>query len=91
MIGELGTADVAVDPDGVVTVRGARWRARTNRATPVQGGDTVRVVAVEGVVLEVEPEEGGAKDYRDRSGRAKRGDAGADEGTDAGAAPTATS
>ncbi len=73
MIGELGTADVPVDPDGVVTVRGARWRARTNRATPVQGGDTIRVVAVEGVVLEVEPEEGGAKDYRDRSRRAKRG------------------
>ena len=67
MIGELGTADVAVDPDGVVTVRGARWRARTNRATPVQSGATVRVVAIEGVVLEVEPEEGGAQDYRDRS------------------------
>ena len=66
MIGELGTADVAVDPDGVVTVRGARWRARTNRATPLERGATVRVVAVEGVVLEVEPEEGGAKDYRDR-------------------------
>ena len=66
MIGELGTADVPVDPDGVVTVRGARWRARTNRATPLERGATVRVVAVEGVVLEVEPEEGGAKDYRDR-------------------------
>ena len=69
MIGELGTADVAVDPDGVVTVRGARWRARTNRATPVEQGATVRVVAVEGIVLEVEPEEGGAKDYRDRGRR----------------------
>jgi hypothetical protein len=29
----------------------------------------VRVVAVEGVLLEVEPEAGGARDYRDRSGR----------------------
>jgi membrane-bound serine protease (ClpP class) len=72
MIGELGTADVAVDPDGVVTVRGARWRARTNRATPLARGATVRVVAVEGVVLEVEPEEGGAKDYRDRGRRASK-------------------
>jgi len=32
----------------------------------------VRVVAVEGLVLEVEPEEGGAKDYRDRA-RSRRG------------------
>ena len=29
----------------------------------------MRVVAVEGVLLEVEPEAGGARDYRDRSGR----------------------
>ena len=67
MIGELGTAEVPVDPDGVVTIRGARWRARTNRATPVGAGDAVRVIAVEGVVLEVEPESGGAVDYRDRA------------------------
>jgi hypothetical protein len=30
-------------------------------------GDPVRVVAIEGLVLEVEPEEGGARDYRERS------------------------
>ena len=36
MIGEDGTAEVAVDPDGVVLIRGARWRARTNRATPIR-------------------------------------------------------
>lgn len=67
MIGEMGTAEVAVDPDGVVRVRDALWRARTNRATPIDAGDRVRVVAVEGIVLEVEPEAGGARDYRDRS------------------------
>jgi membrane-bound serine protease (ClpP class) len=71
MVGELGTAEVPVDPDGVVLIRGARWRARTNRATPLAAGDSVRVVAVEGLVLEVEPPEGGARDYRDRSRRAK--------------------
>jgi membrane-bound serine protease (ClpP class) len=71
MVGELGTAEVPVDPDGVVLIRGARWRARTNRATPVAAGDSVRVVAVEGLVLEVEPPEGGARDYRDRSRRSK--------------------
>ena len=61
MIGEDGTAEVAVDPDGVVLIRGARWRARTNRATPIRAGDPVKVVAVEGLVLEVEPPEGGAR------------------------------
>lgn len=82
LVGELGQADVAVDPDGVVLIRGSRWRARTNRATPVPAGATVRVVAVEGLVLEVEPEEGGAKDYRDRA-RSRRGGADADPGDDA--------
>ena len=32
MIGELGEVVEAVDPDGVVSVGRARWRARTNRA-----------------------------------------------------------
>jgi membrane-bound serine protease (ClpP class) len=67
MVGEDGIAEVAVDPDGVVLIRGARWRARTNRATPIQAGDPVKVVSVEGLVLEVEPPEGGAQDYRERA------------------------
>ncbi len=67
MIGEMGTAEVPVSPDGVVLIDGARWRARTNRATPIAAGEAVRVVAVEGVVLEVEPEAGGARDYRERA------------------------
>lgn len=67
MIGEDGVAEVAVDPDGVVLIRGARWRARTNRATPIEAGQPVKVVSVEGLVLEVEPPEGGAEDYRDRA------------------------
>jgi membrane-bound serine protease (ClpP class) len=67
MVGEDGVAEVAVNPDGVVLIRGARWRARTNRATPIEAGDPVKVVSVEGLVLEVEPPEGGAQDYRDRA------------------------
>lgn len=67
MVGEDGIAEVAVDPDGVVLIRGARWRARTNRATPIKAGDQVKVVSVEGLVLEVEPPEGGAQDYRERA------------------------
>jgi membrane-bound serine protease (ClpP class) len=62
MIGELGAAVADVDPEGTVTIRGALWRARTNRATPIAEGEVVRVVAIDGLLLEVEPEEGGAKD-----------------------------
>jgi membrane-bound serine protease (ClpP class) len=53
----------------VVRVRGALWRARTNRATPIRTGEPVRVVAVDGTLLEVEPETGGARDYRERARR----------------------
>jgi len=66
MVGATGEAVDGVDPDGVVRISDALWKARTNRATPVSAGDPVRVVAVEGLVLEVEPEAGGARDYRKR-------------------------
>ncbi|HEX2849002.1 MAG TPA: NfeD family protein [Acidimicrobiales bacterium] len=62
MLGELGEAVSDVDPDGVVTVRGAPWRARTNRATPIRRGEAVRVAAIDGLLLEVEPLEGAARD-----------------------------
>jgi membrane-bound serine protease (ClpP class) len=65
MIGEQGTAVTAVAPDGLVLVRDAPWRARTNRATPIAEGDGVRVASIEGLVLEVEPLEGAARDYRE--------------------------
>ena len=66
MIGNEGTATTSIDPDGVALVSGARWRARTNRATPIKAGAALRVVAIDGVTLEVEPEEGAARDYRER-------------------------
>ncbi len=62
MIGSMGEARTAVDPEGTVALRGGLWRARTNRATPIGAGDSIRVVAIDGLLLEVEPEEGGAKD-----------------------------
>lgn len=65
MIGEEGTVIDDVDPDGVVQVGEGRWRARTNRATPVTAGETVRVAAIDGITLEVEPLEGAARDYRE--------------------------
>jgi membrane-bound serine protease (ClpP class) len=67
MIGEEGTARTAVDPDGTVVVRDAPWRARTNRATPIPAGARVRVAAIDRLVLEVEPVDGAARDYRERS------------------------
>jgi len=66
MVGEVGEVVEDVAPDGVIKIDGALWKARTNRATPVVAGDRVRVDAVEGLVLEVEPEEGAARDYRER-------------------------
>jgi len=79
MIGEEGEAVTKVSPDGVVQVRGALWRARTNRATPIDVDAGIRVVEVDGLLLEVEPLEGGAVDYREkRRAAADAGDAPAD-------------
>ncbi len=72
MLGRMGTAEVSIDPDGVALIDGARWRARTNRATPIGAGEPVRVIEVDGLVLEVEPEEGGAKDHREEYQEKKR-------------------
>jgi membrane-bound serine protease (ClpP class) len=71
MIGKEGTAIGVISPEGVAQVGDAKWRARTNRATPIAAGAELRVVAIDGVTLEVEPAEGGARDYRER--RAKAG------------------
>lgn len=62
MIGERGVAVGAINPEGTVRVRGALWRARTNRATPIPGGDPVRVAAIDGLLLEVEPLEAAGRD-----------------------------
>jgi membrane-bound serine protease (ClpP class) len=66
LIGEVGMAVSDISPDGAVQIGPARWKARTNRATPVKSGEMARVVAIDGIVLQVEPEEGGARDYRER-------------------------
>ncbi|MEQ1874842.1 MAG: NfeD family protein [Ilumatobacteraceae bacterium] len=66
MIGSSGLAVGAIDPEGVAQVGSSKWRARTNRATPLAAGAELRVVAIDGVTLEVEPMEGAARDYRER-------------------------
>jgi membrane-bound serine protease (ClpP class) len=65
MVGMMGEAVTEVKKDGVVMIDGAPWRAMVNRSTPIAAGDPVRVVAIEGLYLEIEPEEGGARDYRE--------------------------
>jgi membrane-bound serine protease (ClpP class) len=61
MVGEVGIAVGRVAPDGIVTVRDAPWRARTNRATPIEAAQAVRVVSIDGLLLEVEPLEGAGR------------------------------
>ncbi|MGH8998348.1 MAG: NfeD family protein [Acidimicrobiia bacterium] len=56
MIGELGEARTDLNPEGVVLVRGAPWRARTRRNRKLAAGAGVRIVAVDRLLLEVEPE-----------------------------------
>ncbi|MBI4883814.1 MAG: hypothetical protein HY826_07140 [Actinobacteria bacterium] len=66
MIGSVGIAVGAIDPEGVAQIGESKWRARTNRATPLAPAAELRVVAIDGVTLEVEPIEGAARDYRER-------------------------
>lgn len=56
MVGETAVARSAIDPDGKVFMRGTLWSARlTEGADPVGAGNRVRVEAVEGLTLVVEP------------------------------------
>jgi membrane-bound ClpP family serine protease len=55
LVGRSGVAETAFDPEGVVVLDGARWRARAHRAAGIRAGDPVEVVGVEGILLEVGP------------------------------------
>ncbi len=67
MIGHDGKAQTAISPKGTVLVNDVPWLAITNRATPIREGDAIKVTGIDHLTLEVEPLEGAAKDYRDRS------------------------
>jgi membrane-bound serine protease (ClpP class) len=54
LIGNTGVVKTALDPIGRIQVHGELWSARSR--TPVAVGQMVRVVAVDGLTLEVEPE-----------------------------------
>lgn len=83
MIGREGSAVDAIDPDGLVEIGSATWRARTNRATPIAAGEPIRVAAIDGVTLDVEPLEGAARDYREMRKKPSAGDEATAEGDEA--------
>ncbi len=58
LIGRNGTAETAFDPNGVVVVDEARWRATAHREAGIESGDSVEVISVDGIVLEVGPATG---------------------------------
>lgn len=53
MVGEVGEVRAALDPEGKVFVHGELWNARA--ASSIAAGQSVRVIAVDGMFLEVEP------------------------------------
>ena len=53
MVGEIGVVRKALPPDGKVFVHGELWNAVSR--TPIDEDAQVRVVAVTGLLLEVEP------------------------------------
>ena len=55
LVGQEGTAVTDFGPDGVVEVRGARWKATAHREAHLEPGYPVVVTGVDGPVLEVEP------------------------------------
>jgi membrane-bound serine protease (ClpP class) len=56
LVGALATVRSALDPVGQVHVQGALWRARTAGRTPAAAGERVRVQAVDGLTLIVQPD-----------------------------------
>jgi membrane-bound serine protease (ClpP class) len=53
MLDEIGQARTPLAPKGKVFVRGEYWDAESSR--PVEPGEEVRVVGVDGLKLRVEP------------------------------------
>jgi membrane-bound serine protease (ClpP class) len=54
LIGSQATVVTELAPEGRVKVRGELWNARSSG--PAGAGETVRIAAIDGLTLEVEPE-----------------------------------
>jgi membrane-bound serine protease (ClpP class) len=55
LIGQVGEALSEFDPDGMIDLDGAKWRATATRAANIVPGEQLVVEAVTGVVLDVSP------------------------------------
>jgi membrane-bound serine protease (ClpP class) len=55
LVGAVGEVREPLDPEGQIFIYGALWRARTTGEAPIGLGNRVRVKAVDGLTLEVEP------------------------------------
>lgn len=62
MVGATAVALEAFDREGWVRASGERWRARS--ASPMASGDAARIVAVDGLLLVVEPQDKAEKGER---------------------------
>lgn len=55
LVAKFGSAVSDFDPEGLVEVDGARWRATAHREAGISAGDSIVVSGVDGLFLEVEP------------------------------------
>ena len=55
LVGSVGEVRDPLDPEGQIFVQGALWKARGMGADQIGPGNRVRVTAVDGLTLEVEP------------------------------------
>lgn len=55
LVGKQGRAIETLDPDGFVWVEGEEWKASSTDAEPIPADTRIRVTAIEGVRLKVEP------------------------------------
>src|SRR3954452_8063734 len=55
LLGSIGDVREPLDPTGQVFMQGALWRARTSGEGEIGLGTRVRVTALDGLTLEVEP------------------------------------
>jgi membrane-bound serine protease (ClpP class) len=55
LVGAIGEVREPLDPEGQIFIQGALWRARSTAGAEIGPGTRVRVKAVDGLTLEVEP------------------------------------
>lgn len=55
LLGSVGEVRMPLDPEGQIFIQGALWKARATGSDGIGLGNRVRVRAVDGLTLEVEP------------------------------------